>query len=198
MTDASRTTGTSRRAPRSALIELTLARLRLFVREPSAMFWTFGFPVVLAVALGAAFRNRPPEPVRIAVEDGPGAAQTVARLASDQIKVTLEDAAAARADLRTGKVSLVVTLTPVWRWISRYGRPRSRSSTTAQRSAIACNSAGVQRSRKKLRHSSTLRRAKIAEHRARSCCCSWRCVTGRLVFMLMRRSMDQCINALVH
>jgi ABC-type multidrug transport system permease subunit len=112
VTDASRTTGTSRRAPRSALIELTLARLRLFVREPSAMFWTFGFPVVLAVALGAAFRNRPPEPVRIAVEDGPGAAQTVARLASDQIKVTLEDAAAARADLRTGKVSLVVTLTP--------------------------------------------------------------------------------------
>ena len=35
------------------------------------MFWTFGFPVVLAVALGIAFRNQPPEPVHVAVEAGP-------------------------------------------------------------------------------------------------------------------------------
>jgi ABC-type multidrug transport system permease subunit len=96
------------RAPRSALVELILARFRLFVREPSAMFWTFGFPVVLAVALGVAFRNRPPEPVRVAVEDGPGAAQTVAALTSDQVKATIEDSASARADLRVGKVTLVV------------------------------------------------------------------------------------------
>jgi ABC-type multidrug transport system permease subunit len=109
VTDATKTTPTPGRAPRPALLELTLTRLRLFVREPSAMFWTFGFPVVLAVALGVAFRNRPPEPVRVAVEDGPGAAQTAARLASDQVEVTLEDAAAARADLRVGKVALVVT-----------------------------------------------------------------------------------------
>jgi ABC-2 type transport system permease protein len=110
------TTATTRRAEaprRSALTELTLSRFRLFFREPSALFWTFGFPVVLAVALGVAFRNRPPEPVRVVVEDGAGAqhalaTQILAELASDAVKVTLKDAASARADLRVGKVTLVV------------------------------------------------------------------------------------------
>jgi ABC-2 type transport system permease protein len=96
------------------LAELTLARFRLFFREPSALFWTFGFPVVLAVALGVAFRNRPPEPVHVAVEDGAGsdtslAKQTTAALQSDQVRVTEEDGPSAYADLRVGKVTLVVT-----------------------------------------------------------------------------------------
>jgi ABC-2 type transport system permease protein len=100
--------------PRSALAELTLARFRLFFREPSALFWTFGFPVVLAVALGIAFRNRPPEAVHVAVEDAAGAdpalaRRTTAALQSEQVKVIEEDAASARADLRVGKVTLVVT-----------------------------------------------------------------------------------------
>jgi ABC-2 type transport system permease protein len=94
--------------PRSALTELTIARFRLFFREPSALFWTFGFPVILAVALGIAFRNRPPEPVHVAVEAGPGAAETLSRLGNDQIKASIEDPDRARADLRVGKVTLVV------------------------------------------------------------------------------------------
>jgi ABC-2 type transport system permease protein len=94
--------------PRSALFELTLARFRLFFREPSAVFWTFGFPVILSVALGIAFRNRPPDPVRIAVESGPGADRTLKALASPQVRATVEDAATASKDLRTGKVVLVV------------------------------------------------------------------------------------------
>jgi len=46
---------------RSPLVELTLARTKEFYREPGAMFWAFGFPVLLAVALGVAFRNKPPD-----------------------------------------------------------------------------------------------------------------------------------------
>ena len=38
------------------LFQLTLARLREFYREPDAVFWVFGFPLVLAFALGIAFR----------------------------------------------------------------------------------------------------------------------------------------------
>ncbi len=94
--------------PHSALYELTLTRFRLFFREPSALFWTFGFPVILAVALGIAFRNRPPEPVHVAVLAGPGAEETLSHLGSDQIKATIEDADQARAHLRVGKVALVV------------------------------------------------------------------------------------------
>ncbi|HEY5675147.1 MAG TPA: ABC transporter permease, partial [Myxococcales bacterium] len=52
----------------SSLRELTLARLRLFFREPGAVFWTFGFPLLLSVALGVAFRNRPADPAAVAVE----------------------------------------------------------------------------------------------------------------------------------
>jgi ABC-type multidrug transport system permease subunit len=93
---------------RSALTELTITRFRLFLREPSALFWTFGFPIVLAVALGIAFRNRPPEPAHVAVQEGPGAEQTLARLSSPEVKATLETPEQASAELRTGKVTLVV------------------------------------------------------------------------------------------
>src|SRR5439155_14375562 len=57
--------------PQHPLWQLTLMRWRIFVREPSALFWTYGFPVVLALALGVAFRSRPPEPVDVAVESSP-------------------------------------------------------------------------------------------------------------------------------
>jgi len=96
---------------RSPLAELTLVRLRLFFREPSALFWTFGFPVVLSIALGVAFRSRPPEAVRIAVEAGPGAERVLAELAPAQggdVRAIVMDAAEARRELRTGKVVLVV------------------------------------------------------------------------------------------
>jgi ABC-type multidrug transport system permease subunit len=43
------------------LLELTRVRLLEFFREPGALFWVFGFPVLLAVALGIAFRSNPEE-----------------------------------------------------------------------------------------------------------------------------------------
>jgi ABC-2 type transport system permease protein len=93
---------------RPALVELTIARFRLFMREPSALFWTFGFPIVLAIALGIAFRNRPPEPLRIAIEAGTGAERVLSELPSDQVKATIEDTETARRELRVGKVVLVI------------------------------------------------------------------------------------------
>src|SRR5436190_416961 len=50
------------------LVQLTLARMREFYREPEAIFWVFGFPIVLAFALGIAFRNRGPGELRVAVQ----------------------------------------------------------------------------------------------------------------------------------
>lgn len=91
------------------LVQLTLARIRGFFREPSAVFWTFAFPVLLTIALGVAFRSQPPEPVRTAVERGPGAEAIAAALSAGR-DVTAEvlDPAAAAAALRTGRVSIVV------------------------------------------------------------------------------------------
>jgi len=90
------------------LVELTLTRVREFVREPEVIFWVFIFPVLLACALGLAFRNTAPEKIRIAVE-GNGKNQVVAALerSGDVVPVVLSEEEAARA-LRTGNVALVV------------------------------------------------------------------------------------------
>src|ERR1035437_5845810 len=48
------------------LAQLTLVRFREFWREPEAIFWVFIFPILLAAGLGLAFRNRPPDVLRIA------------------------------------------------------------------------------------------------------------------------------------
>ncbi len=97
---------TERRHP---LGQLSLMRFRIFVREPAALFWTYGFPLLLALVLGSAFRNRPPEPIEVAVLASSGAEacrDTLARTPS--VHVRWLNAQDAREALRTGKVSLVV------------------------------------------------------------------------------------------
>ncbi|MFO0549033.1 MAG: ABC transporter permease [Polyangiaceae bacterium] len=93
---------------RSALVELVLARWRSFYREPGALFWSFGFPLVLAVALGVAFRSRGPDPVVAAVVEGPHAERLAHELESRDVVVRRLDHAAALASMRTGKVAIVV------------------------------------------------------------------------------------------
>ena len=52
------------------LVELTLARLREFVREPEALFWSFFFPIVMSVAMAIAFPSQGSRPVRVGVPPG--------------------------------------------------------------------------------------------------------------------------------
>ena len=47
------------------LVQLVLARLREFAREPAAIFWVYGFPLFLAIVLGLAFQNRPVERIDV-------------------------------------------------------------------------------------------------------------------------------------
>jgi ABC-2 type transport system permease protein len=95
--------------PYSPLWQLTLARWRSFYREPSTLFWAFVFPIILTVALGVAFRNRPPEPVLAAVQEGPGATRLFEALAkSPEVRVERLSAHDAHEALRTGRASLVV------------------------------------------------------------------------------------------
>ena len=96
--------------------QLALMRLRIFVREPAALFWTYGFPVLLALVLGTAFRNRPPEPVDVAVVAANATETWREALASTpSVHVHWLSAPEAREALRAGKVSLVVEA----------GRPRT-------------------------------------------------------------------------
>ena len=92
------------------LIELTLARVRESVRQPEAIFWSFVFPALLAIALGIAFRNAGPEKNRVAVISSvANATETAAALSRsadlEAVVMTPDEAALA---LRTGKVALIV------------------------------------------------------------------------------------------
>src|SRR5882757_5601149 len=93
------------RAPRSAFVrplyQLTLMRLRELTREPGVLFWIFGFPLLISVGLGMAFRTRAPEPV--AVGALPGApAEVVSALERGGVQVRPVDEATARLALRSG------------------------------------------------------------------------------------------------
>jgi ABC-2 type transport system permease protein len=93
----------------SSLAQLTLVRFKEFLREPEAVFWTFAFPIILAVGLGIAFRNKPADVMVVGVVRGTPAADSLAsRLASAsglKVRAMREDSAA-RA-LRNGEVALV-------------------------------------------------------------------------------------------
>src|SRR6266705_3175277 len=108
------------------LVQLTLARMREFYREPEAIFWVFGFPIVLAFALGIAFRNRGPGELRVAVLRGPGDSALAAALrAAPGLAVTVLDSGEARLQLRTGRVALGVTAgDPI---VYRYDSTRTES-----------------------------------------------------------------------
>ncbi len=55
-------------------------QLALFIREPEAMFWTFGFPIIISAVMGFAFRRGELPPSRIAVLPGAGQAELVSAL----------------------------------------------------------------------------------------------------------------------
>jgi ABC-type multidrug transport system permease subunit len=94
---------------RNPLWELTLCRFREFAREPEVIFWVFGFPVLLAVGLGIAFRDRPPEKVLVAVVSGAEAPSILEQLRKvPSVSAELQDPQQAASALRLGKVALVI------------------------------------------------------------------------------------------
>ena len=100
----------SRFSPPRSLRELSSVRYKEFVREPEALFWTFVFPILLAVGLGIAFRNRPPELVHVAVVGSSATAERVAAALRTDKGLAVERLSpdSARVALRTGRVALNV------------------------------------------------------------------------------------------
>jgi ABC transporter DrrB family efflux protein len=94
---------------RSGFLQLLLARLLEWRREPEVLFWVFVFPILLAIGLGIAFRNKPAEVTAVGVVDGPGAEAIVSGLPADAgFEVEIGSADEVTKSLRLGKVALVV------------------------------------------------------------------------------------------
>jgi ABC-2 type transport system permease protein len=88
----------------SSLYQLTMVRFRLFLREPEAIFWIFFFPILLAVGLGIAFRNRPADVLQV----GATTTQLTQALAADKgLTVETVDEAEGTHELATGKILLL-------------------------------------------------------------------------------------------
>ncbi|MBI4818641.1 MAG: ABC transporter permease [Deltaproteobacteria bacterium] len=94
------------------LVELTKARILEMVREPGVMFWVFGFPIVLAIGLGLAFREQGPEKSIVAVvtDDRTQARVAPILLTSDGIVAQFMSSESANDSLERAKVDLVVEL----------------------------------------------------------------------------------------
>ena len=60
--------------------QVASSTFKVFWRSPDAVFWTYGFPLLIIVVLGFSFRPSPPPQVPIAVVDGPRAVELVAAL----------------------------------------------------------------------------------------------------------------------
>jgi ABC-2 type transport system permease protein len=89
----------------SSLFQLTATRLKLTLREPEAIFWIFVFPILLAIGLGIAFRNRPADVLPV----GATTEQLMRALAADKgLKATEMDESAGAHALAVGTIVLLV------------------------------------------------------------------------------------------
>ncbi|MFI5460952.1 MAG: ABC transporter permease [Isosphaerales bacterium] len=134
----------------SPLIQLYLVRLRDFYRQPARVFWVYGFPTMLAIALGFAFQNRPPAPVSIDLIEAPGAVAIKAaiaghnaalkraseagkpRLFASPIEVHEAPETEVLERLNTGETPLVIEPLGSESWTYRYDPTRPEASAARQ------------------------------------------------------------------
>jgi ABC-type multidrug transport system permease subunit len=122
------------------LVQLILARVREFYREPAAVFWVYGFPLLMVLALGIAFRAAPVQQVTVDIEAGPVAdaiRESLARHADPsalQFSIHITEGDAAYRRLRTGKTDLIVQSASDG--ALQYRLDRSRAESRLARTAV--------------------------------------------------------------
>jgi ABC-type multidrug transport system permease subunit len=149
-----------KRHTRSPLAEMTVFRLREFIREPDAVFWVFVFPLLLTLALGFAFREKPPDRIPVGIAEGPAAQKHLAAMKkSPALQPRVYPVAEGREELRRGKISLLVEGgdVPVYRYDAT--RPESRTARVEVDDALQ---GGAGR-----RDAFTAREVKVAEQGSR-------------------------------
>src|SRR6478672_5542954 len=96
----------------SGYSHLLMARMLELKREPEVVFWVFIFPLLLALGLGIAFRNKPGNAASVAIVQFAGWQDAETLLGRspqhDQFKVQVLNENDARQGFRLGKFDLVV------------------------------------------------------------------------------------------
>ena len=121
--------------PYSARRQIVLTRIREFYRRPTAIFWVYVFPILMAIVLGVAFSNPKVEEQHVGIVSpaDPALAKRIAdALAAQNAKASsgatkiigyLVSDAAGRRGLRLGRYTLLVLPKTA-------GAPKSSSDTT--------------------------------------------------------------------
>jgi ABC-2 type transport system permease protein len=131
------------------MLQLLLARLREFYREPEVIFWVYGFPVLLAVGLGIAFRSKEPEPPAVDVHQTPeisaDASALLEELQRSGVAAEMHDDNDCRQRLRIGKTALyVVPRADSYRYVYDPARPESLLARARVEVAVQRLKAGIQ------------------------------------------------------
>src|ERR1700722_20039903 len=96
----------------SGYSHLLMARMLELKREPEGVFWVLVFPLLLALGLGIAFRNKPGDAVSVAIVAGTGSEDAQALLARSSqhelFKIQTLNAEEAQKGFRLGKFDLVI------------------------------------------------------------------------------------------
>ncbi len=95
----------------AGFLQVLSVRMKELRREPEVIFWVFGFPILLALGLGIAFRNKPADAIPVVIVSGPGAQDAVAMLQRSPpsaIRADVLDAPTALRGFHLGKYDLVI------------------------------------------------------------------------------------------
>jgi len=97
-----------------ALIQLSIANIRSFIRDRAALFWTFAFPLIFVVLFGLIFQGGSTS-IKLGWVDLDGSSgptgSTTLRSAFASVKavvITDEDEATAKDQMKTGKLDAIV------------------------------------------------------------------------------------------
>jgi len=121
------------------MLQLVLCNLKGFLREPEAIFWTYGFPLLMVIGLGIAFSSSSAQSIRFDVVEGPAAQKVVAAVAKNpgfDAKVNPQDAALAR--LRTNRTLVVVAASEngAYQYYFDPSNPESKAARSAVDDAL--------------------------------------------------------------
>jgi len=84
-------------------------RLRELFRTPETIFWVYGFPILLTIGLGIAFRQQPMDKISVDIEQHAQAVELSTLLAqSGQFQLTILTEEECTRRLNTGKSAIVV------------------------------------------------------------------------------------------
>lgn len=121
----------------NAFLELYKARLREFFRQPSRLFWVYGFPLLLAVVLGLAFRGGGERPMLLDVVSTGSSSPRILEILNQQknLKIVESDHQKAMARLMAGKTPIVLEVGPTETEVEYHFDP-TRPEAKATRSAL--------------------------------------------------------------